>query len=72
MELQALSDLKVLELGQLIAGPYCGKLLADFGAEVVKVEAPGVGDEARRREPFLHDEAHPEKSGLSSTSIPTS
>jgi len=64
MELQALSDLKVLELGQLIAGPYCGKLLADFGAEVVKVEAPGVGDEARRREPFLHDEAHPEKSGL--------
>jgi len=64
MELQPFSDLKVLELGQLIAGPYCGKLFADLGAEVIKVEEPGVGDESRRTEPFLHDEAHPERSGL--------
>jgi len=64
MEKGALSNLKVVELGHLIAGPYCAKLLADLGAEVIKVEEPGVGDEARRREPFLHDEAHPEKSGF--------
>ena len=64
MERGALSDLKIIELGHLISGPYCAKLLTDLGAEVIKVEEPGVGDEARRREPFLHDEAHPEKSGL--------
>jgi crotonobetainyl-CoA:carnitine CoA-transferase CaiB-like acyl-CoA transferase len=64
MEDRALSDLKIVELGHLISGPYCAKLLADLGAEVIKVEEPGLGDEARRREPFLHDEAHPEKSGL--------
>ena len=43
----ALSGLRVVELGQLIAGPFCGQLLADFGAEVVKIEAPGVGDPMR-------------------------
>jgi formyl-CoA transferase len=42
-----LSDLRVIEMGQLIAGPFCGQLLADFGAEVIKVEAPGVGDPMR-------------------------
>ncbi|MCI4645114.1 MAG: CoA transferase [Hyphomonadaceae bacterium] len=42
-----LSDLKVIELGQLIAGPFCGQLLADFGADVVKVEAPDRPDPAR-------------------------
>ncbi|MEQ6917042.1 CaiB/BaiF CoA transferase family protein [Halomonas aquatica] len=42
-----LDDLKVLELGQLIAGPYCGQVLADFGAEVIKVEPPGKGDAMR-------------------------
>jgi crotonobetainyl-CoA:carnitine CoA-transferase CaiB-like acyl-CoA transferase len=39
---------KVLELGSLIAGPFCGKTLADFGAEVIKVEPPGEGDPLRR------------------------
>lgn len=43
-----LDDIKVLELGQLIAGPYCGQVLADFGARVVKVEPPGQGDAMRQ------------------------
>lgn len=43
-----LSGLKVLELGQLIAGPFAGKTLADFGAEVIKIEAPGAGDPLRK------------------------
>ncbi|MCC7346132.1 MAG: CoA transferase [Variibacter sp.] len=42
-----LAGIKVLELGQLIAGPFCGRMLADFGAEVVKVEPPGHGDPLR-------------------------
>ena len=43
----ALDGLRVLEFGQLLAGPYVGTLLGDFGAEVVKVEAPGQGDPMR-------------------------
>ena len=43
-----LSDLRVLEMGQLLAGPFCGQLLADFGAEVIKIEAPIVGDPMRQ------------------------
>ncbi|MCW5649943.1 MAG: CoA transferase [Ramlibacter sp.] len=43
-----LAGLKVLELGQLIAGPFAGKTLADFGAEVIKVESPGAGDPLRK------------------------
>ena len=42
-----LAGLKVLELGQLIAGPFAGKTLADFGADVVKIESPDVGDPLR-------------------------
>ncbi len=42
-----LQGLKVVELGQLIAGPFCGQLLGDLGAEVVKVEPPGKGDPMR-------------------------
>lgn len=42
-----LAGLRVLELGQLIAGPFCGRLLADFGADVLKVEAPEGGDPLR-------------------------
>jgi formyl-CoA transferase len=45
---QILSGVKVLELGQLIAGPFASKTLADFGAEVIKVEAPGLGDPLRK------------------------
>jgi formyl-CoA transferase len=43
----ALTDLRVLELGTLIAGPFCGQLLGDMGAEVIKIEAPGQGDPMR-------------------------
>ncbi|WP_291078616.1 CaiB/BaiF CoA-transferase family protein [Hyphomonas sp.] len=42
-----LDGLRVIELGQLIAGPFCGQLLGDFGADVIKVEAPGLPDPAR-------------------------
>ncbi|WP_207842519.1 CaiB/BaiF CoA transferase family protein [Williamsia soli] len=43
-----LTDLRVVEMGQLLAGPFCGQLLADFGAEVIKLESPGVGDPMRQ------------------------
>ncbi|MEL6210427.1 MAG: CoA transferase, partial [Pseudomonadota bacterium] len=43
-----LTDLRVLEMGQLLAGPFCGQLLADFGAEVIKIEPPGTGDPMRQ------------------------
>jgi len=59
-----LAGLKVLELGRLISAPYCGKLLADMGAEVTKIEPPFSGDPARQYGPFLHDEPHRERSGL--------
>jgi formyl-CoA transferase len=42
-----LTDLRVIEMGQLLAGPFCGQLLADFGAEVIKLEQPGSGDPMR-------------------------
>ena len=43
-----LSGIKVLELGQLIAGPFAGKMLGEFGAEVIKIEPPGAGDPLRK------------------------
>ncbi len=43
-----LSDLKVVELGTLIAGPFCGQILGDFGADIVKLEDPGKGDPMRQ------------------------
>lgn len=63
-EVGALSTLKVLEWSEFVSGPYCGKLLADLGAEVVKIEQPGSGDRARAYGPFPQDVPHPEKSGL--------
>ncbi|GAA3205275.1 CoA transferase [Actinocorallia longicatena] len=45
--LSALGDVRVVEMGQLLAGPFCGQLLGDFGAEVIKLEPPGTGDPMR-------------------------
>jgi len=64
MSERALDGVKVVEYCNFVAGPYGTKLLADLGAEVIKIELPGVGDEARKRGPFLHDIPHPERSGL--------
>ncbi|MBU2322145.1 MAG: CoA transferase, partial [Gammaproteobacteria bacterium] len=44
----ALQGLKVIEMGQLIAGPFASKLLGEFGADVIKIEPPGVGDPLRK------------------------
>jgi formyl-CoA transferase len=49
-----LADLRVLELGIMLAGPFCGQLLADFGAEVIKVEQPEGGDPMRAYGPARH------------------
>ena len=58
----ALDGIKVLDLTHHIAGPYCTKLLADFGAHVTKVERPGSGDPVRSMPPFAGDDPHPDKS----------
>jgi crotonobetainyl-CoA:carnitine CoA-transferase CaiB-like acyl-CoA transferase len=60
----ALDDLLVLDLTHYIAGPYCTKLLADYGARVIKIERPDGGDPCRRLGPFPGDTPHDEKSGL--------
>jgi len=61
----ALSHLKVLELSESVAGEYCGKLLADFGAQVIKLERPGSGSPTRRLGPFAAGEGpQAERSGL--------
>ena len=59
----AVAGLRVLEVGGLVAVPYCGKLLASLGADVVKIEPPKTGDPSRRRGPFPGDDPHPERSG---------
>ncbi len=59
----ALSGVRVLELADNVAGEYCGKLLADFGAEVIKLEKPG-GSATRKLGPFAPGGDDPERSGL--------
>ncbi len=60
----ALSSLKIVEIGEMASAPYASKLMADMGAEVIKIERPGIGDHARVRGPFPGGQPHPEKSGL--------
>ncbi len=59
-----LKGVRVVECAERIAGPFCGRLLSRLGADVVKIERPGVGDPSRMQGPFRKDEANPEDSGL--------
>ncbi|MDP6549209.1 MAG: CoA transferase [Dehalococcoidia bacterium] len=63
MPVGALDGVKVLDLSEDIAGSFCARLLADYGADVLKLEPPG-GAGLRRMGPFYHDDPHPEKSLL--------
>jgi crotonobetainyl-CoA:carnitine CoA-transferase CaiB-like acyl-CoA transferase len=60
----SLSVLRVLDLSEDVAGAYCTKLLAGFGADVIKIERPGGGDPIRRHGPFPDDLPHGEKGAL--------
>ncbi len=61
---RALEGIRVIELGEFVSAGYCGKLLSDLGAEVIKVEHPDAGDEARRYGPFPEDIPDPGRSGI--------
>ena len=64
MAKSAFEGVKVLEYAQFVSGPYCAKLFADLGAEVIKIEEPGSGDKARTRGPYPGDAPHAERSAL--------
>lgn len=55
--MQALQGIKVLDLGRALAGPMCGMMLADLGADVIKIEPPGLGDDSREWPPIVSGES---------------
>ncbi|MDE2696988.1 MAG: CoA transferase, partial [Chloroflexota bacterium] len=59
-----LDDVRVLDLSRYTSGPFCTRVLGDYGADVIKVEQPGTGDPARALPPFYEDEPGLERSGL--------
>ena len=59
-----LHGIRVLELGDYVSAAFGARLLCDYGAEVIKIEAPGAGDTARRHGPFPDSGADPDASGL--------
>ena len=59
-----LSDVRVLDMSEGVAGPFCTKLLAGLGAEVIKIETPGSGDTSRRSGPFVTETPGLEQSAL--------
>lgn len=64
MSESALAGVKILEYCRTATGAYTTKMMADLGAEVIKVETPGIGDPARSKPPFAGDVSHQEKSAL--------